>query len=270
MSIFRMSRRERVLARFAPISEKSGIDRRMRIAVLRARRSSRVGKEFTHQQAFDKAIAELVRTTPVSTEIAEWFRNEKLIPQSKRRWRKVVRNPAFLSAVLALVVIAGIITSHVMERMKDFPGSGTARKLLTVASATRMDQLDRMDTEAGALGDFFLMKYRLEHYDVAPEFASLRTSACRVFDDDQGLRVAQITVPEKRMQFFLFPAVRSAKDGKPPSLDGWRFIEQEGWTGAVQVRDGMCFMAALRGEEKDLAPYISRSSGDGSSGGSSR
>jgi hypothetical protein len=157
-----------------------------------------------------------------------------------------------------------------MERMRDFPGSGTARKLLTVASATRMDQLDRMETEAGSLGDFFFMKYRLEHYDVAPEFASLRTSACRVFDDDQGLRVAQITVPEKRMQFFLFPALRTAKDNKPPHLEGWRYVAQEGWTGAVQVRGGICFMAALRGEEKDLAPYLSRPSGEGGGSGPRR
>ncbi len=256
-----MSRSERVLARFAPITDKSGVDRRMRIAVLRARRSSRVGKEFSHQQAFDKAIAELVQTAPVSTEISEWFRNEKLIPQSRRTWRKTVRNPAVLSVALAMLVIAGIVALTVMERMREFPGSGTARKLLTVASATRLAQLDPVEAEAGSLGDFFFMKYRLEHYDVAPEFASLRTSACRVFDDDEGHRVAQITVPENRMQFFLFPAARNPKSAKPQEFEGWRYIEQEGWTGAVQVRAGVCFMAALRGDQKQLASYLSREKG---------
>ena len=265
-----MSRRERQLARFAPITDKSGIDRRMRIAVLRARRSSRMSKEFTNQQTFDKAIAALVQTTPVSSEIAEWFRNEKLVPQKKRTWRRVVRNPAFLSAVLALLVIAGIVASMVMERMRDFPGSGTARKLLTVASATRMEQLDRMETDAGSLGDFFFMKFRLEHYDVAPEFASLRTSAWRVFDDEDGRRVAQITIPEKRMQLFLFPAPRNPKDAKPHQFEGWRFIEHEGWTGAVQVRDGVCFMAAMRGEQKDIAPLLTAVSPATASGSSGR
>ena len=37
MSIFRMSSREKALARIAPITEKSGTDRRMRVAVLRWR-----------------------------------------------------------------------------------------------------------------------------------------------------------------------------------------------------------------------------------------
>lgn len=262
MSIFRISRRERQLARFAPITEKSGTDRRMRIAVLRVRHSSRMAKDFAHQQAFDKAVAALVQTTPVSTEVEEWFRNEKLIPQTKRSWRGMLLNPAVLSIALAVMVIAGVVTLNVMEHMREFPGSGTARKLLTVASSTRLSQLDPIDAEAGSLGDLFFMKYRLEHYDVAPEFANLRTSACRVFDDDEGHRVAQITVPEKRMQFFLFPAARNPKDTKPQEFEGWRYVEHEGWTGAVKVHAGVCFMAALRGEKKDLAPYLAREKQD--------
>lgn len=258
MSIFRISRREKALARFAPITEKPGTDRRMRVAVLRARRSGAMSKEFGQQQQFDQAVATLVQSTPVSTEIAEWFRNEKLIPQSKRTWHKAVRNPAVISIVLALAVIAGVIVFIVLERMHEFPGSGTARKLLTVASSTRLAQLDPIDQPAGALGDLFFMKYRLEHYDVTPEFAALRTSGFRVFDDDEGQRVAQITVPEKRLQFFLFPAERNPKDAKPREFSGWRFVEHDGWTGAVQVSDGICFMAALRGQERDLAPYLAK------------
>ncbi len=267
MSIFRISKRERMLARCAPITEKPGTERRMRAAVLRARRSAKIAKEFNHQQAFDKAVAALVRDTPVSAEIAEWFRNEKLIPQTKRSWKKTARNPAVLSVALAFMVIVGVVVFIVMERMKEFPGSGTARKMLTIASATRAGQLDPVEAEAGSLGDFFFMKYRLEHYDVAPEFAGIRTSACKVFDDDEGHRVAQISVPEKRMQFFIFPGERNPKDGRSLQFNGWRYVEHEGWTGVVQMKDGVCFMAALRGEEKDLAPYLTKSrrepSGDG-------
>ncbi|MDQ6622299.1 MAG: hypothetical protein M3Y86_02270 [Verrucomicrobiota bacterium] len=258
MSIFRLSRREEMLARFAPITEKPSIDRGMRVAVMRARRSSRMKTEFSQQQAFDKAIAELVQNTPVSTEIAEWFRNEKLIPQTKRTWRKTVRNPAVLSAALALVVIAGVVTITVMERMRQFPGAETARKLLAVASATRGGQLDPMEVAAGSLGDFFFMKYRLEHYDVAPEFAALRTAGWRVFDDEDARRIAQISVPEKRMQFFIFPAERDPKRNTWRQFDGWRFVNHEGWTGAVEVHDGVCFMAALRGEQGDFAPYLGK------------
>jgi hypothetical protein len=63
-------------------------------------------------------------------------------------------------------------------------------------------------------------------------------------------------VPERRMQFFLFPAARNPKDKKPMEFSGWRFVEHEGWTGAVQLRSGVIFMAALRGTKTDLAPYL--------------
>ncbi len=258
MSIFHMSRREKALARIAPITEKPGTDRRTRIAVLRAKRSKSMSAQFAHQQAFDKAVVEVVQTIPVSTEIAEWFRNEKLIPKSKRRWRKVARNPAVIAVALATAVIIGVLTLQVMERLRDFPGSKMARKMLTLASSTRGADLERLETQAGGLGDLFFMKYRLEHYDVPQEFADIKTAGVRVFDDDEGKRVAHISVPEKRMQFFIFPAERDPKDGKPKEWAGWKYLEHEGWAGVAKSRAGVVFLAAMRGEEKDLAPYVAQ------------
>ena len=147
---------------------------------------------------------------------------------------------------------------HLFEHLHDFSGSETAQRLLTIASSTRSVLLDPVRTDAGALGDLFFMKHQLEHYDVPPEFADFHTLGCRVFDDDEGHRVAQIWVIEKRMQFFLFPAERNAKTGAAVEFSGWRYVEQEGWTGVVQERNGVCFMAALHGREKDLAPYVSK------------
>jgi hypothetical protein len=60
------------------------------------------------------------------------------------------------------------------------------------------------------------------------------------------------------MQFFLFPAEKNAKTGVPLSFSGWRYVSQEGWTGVVQERSGVCFMAALHGHEGDLKAYISK------------
>ncbi len=256
MSIFRISPREKALARIAPITEKTDTERRMRVAVLRAKRKGPLAAEFARQQVFDQAVASLIHDIPVSDEVAEWFRNEKLIPLGKRGWKRSIRNPAVLSIALALTVIAGVMVFTISERMGSFAGADTARKMLGIASSTRGITLDPIDAEAGSLGDFFFLKYRLEHYDVPAEFAKLRTFALRVFDDDEGHRVAQIFIPSKRLQFFLFPAERDAKTSKPREFTGWRFVEQEGWTGVVQVRNGVCFMAALRGDEKALAPYL--------------
>jgi hypothetical protein len=226
-------------------------DRPMRGVMSRAGKSS----EFVNQQNFDRAVAALVRAIPIPPETAEWFSTD-LISPSKWTWKKTVRNPAVLAIGLALIVIAGVLVFQFVARLNDFPGSATARKLLAIASSTRSVLLDPVNADAGTLSDLFFMKHGLEHYDVPPEFADFRTIGCRVFDDDESRRIAQIWVAEKRMQFFLFPAERNAKTGAVLKFPGWRYVHQENWIGAVTQHNGVCFMAALRGREKDLTPYI--------------
>jgi hypothetical protein len=226
-------------------------DRPMRAVMSRAGKSS----EFVNQQNFDRAVAALVGAIPIPPETAEWFSTD-LISPSKWTWKKTVRNPAVLAIGIALVVIAGVLVFQFVARLNDFPGSATARKLLAIAGSTRSVLLDPVNADAGTLSDLFFMKHGLEHYDVPPEFADFRTIGCRVFDDDESRLIAQIWVAEKRMQFFLFPAERNAKTGAVLKFPGWRYVHQENWIGAVTQRNGVCFMAALRGREKDLTPYI--------------
>jgi hypothetical protein len=226
-------------------------DRPMRAVIFRAGKSS----EFVNQQNFDRAVAALVGAIPIPPETAEWFSTD-LISPSKWTWKKTVRNPAVLAIGIALVVIAGVLVFQFVARLNDFPGSATARKLLAIAGSTRSVLLDPVNADAGTLSDLFFMKHGLEHYDVPAEFADFRTIGCRVFDDDESRRIAQIWVAEKRMQFFLFPAERDVKTGAVLKFPGWRYVHQENWIGAVTQHNGVCFMAALRGREKDLAPYI--------------
>ena len=249
-----LTRGQRALVQCAPFNEQRIHERAMRAAVFRVRKAD----DFTNQQAFDRALAALVQATPIPAEVEEWFSKETMVAPPRWTWRKTARNPAILAIGIAVAVMAGIFIFHVLEHRNDFPGAETARKLLTTASSSRSVLLDPVKTDAGALSDLFFMKHRLEHYDVPAEFADLRTIGCRVFDDEDSRRVAQIWVVEKRMQFFLFPAERDAKTGAVREFSGWRYVDQEGWTGVVAERNGVCFMAAVRGREKDLAPYIAK------------
>ncbi len=253
MKALPLLRRQRALLNCAPISQDQLTDRPMRSALSHADDSH----EFVNQQNFDRAVAALVRVIPIPPESAEWFSDKNLITGSKWTWKKLLRNPAVLAVSIALAVIAGVFVFHLIGRLNDFPGSATARKLLAVAGSTRSVMLDPVNADAGTLSDLFFMKHGLEHYDVPPEFADFRTIGCRVFEDDESQRVAQIWVAEKRMQFFLFPAERDIKTGAVLRFPGWRYVHQEDWVGAVIEHGGVCFMAALRGSEKDLAPYLS-------------
>ena len=250
----RLSRGLRALADCAPIENTKAPDHRMRTAVSRAKRT----EDFGTQQAFDRAVAKLVEATPVSSEIRHWFANEKMAEGTKRSWRKTAFHPAILAIGIALAVIAVVVWIKFAEQMHAFPGTATAKKLLNVAAMTRPSEFEPVQTEAGTLNDLFFMKYRLEHYDVPREFSQQRTIGVRKFDDEEAGQVAQIGLAEKRMQLFLFSAPRDSKTGKPEEFAGWRYIEQEGWTGAVQVRNGILFMAAVRGTKKDLAPYLAK------------
>ncbi|HEX4629328.1 MAG TPA: hypothetical protein VH188_00035 [Chthoniobacterales bacterium] len=240
----------------APITEKPGMDRAMRVAINHARHGKKAAT-FGHQQAFDAAIAKLVRDIPVDEQLAEWFAHEKLIPVARRGWKKIVRNPVVIAIAIALLVIGAVTAYRVYEHLNDFPGADKARRLLTVAASNRSVLLDPLQTNAAALSDLFFMKHRLEHYDVPAEFADFKTLGSRVFDDDEVRRVAQIWAKEKRMQFFLFPA-EPDKEGKVNDFSDWRFVELEGWTGAVTQRNGVCFMAVVRGGEKDLRAYLEK------------
>jgi hypothetical protein len=250
----RLSRRKRALLNCAPISHQNLNDRAMRSTLVRAADSS----DFVNQQNFDRAVAERVRLIPIPPETAEWFSEKDLPVGSKWTWKKMVRNPAVLAISIAVLVIAGVFVWQLLAGLNEFPGSATARKLLAVASSTRPVMLDPVSTEAGTLSDLFFMKHGLEHYDVPDEFADFRTIGCRVFEDESSRRIAQIWLAEQRMQLFLFPAERDTKTGAVLKFPGWRYVHQEGWVGAVKEQSDVCFMAAVRGNDKDLEPYIGK------------
>ena len=249
-----LSRRDRMMLHCAPLREEHVDDRALRTALHHARKAP----AYATQQNFDRAAAALVQAIPIPQDMVDWVPTETYIAPRARPWKKYAKNPAFLATGIAIVVIAIFGTSQLIDRLNRFPGETTARRLLTTASSTHSMMLDPVKTDAGALGDYLFMKHRLAHYDVPLEFADLKTIGCRVFDDEEGQRVAQIWVVEKKMQFFLFPAERDPKTGKAKEFAGWRSIEQERWAGVVKEQNGVCFMAALRGSPKDLAPYTSK------------
>lgn len=253
-----LSRRKRALIECAPISDAPPSDRAMRSALESARTIPEAAASLTAQQQFDQAVAKLTQDIPIPQEAAEWFVNSSLIRGTKRNWKRTARHPAIVATVLASLVLAGIAAFYFVERLHEFPGSETAKRLLSFANTTRRYQFDPLNTDAINLGDFFFMKSQLEHYDVPMRFADFRARGARVFDDEDGHRVAQVVLAEKGVQFFLYPAERrTARVASKPGRRVWRYVEGDGWAGAVQEHDGVCFMIAMHGSEEELRSYLS-------------
>ena len=83
--------------------------------------------------------------------------------------------------------------------------------MLVVASNARRSQFDRLNTDAINLGDYFFIKFQLEHFDVPMRFADFRASGARVFEDEDGHRVAQVLLAENGVQFFLYPSEKTSR-----------------------------------------------------------
>ena len=92
----------------------------------------------------------------------------------------------------------------------NFPGRRPPKGFWFTPTPTRHYQFDPLNTDAINLGDYFFMKSQLEHYDVPMRFADFRARGARVFDDEDGHRVAQVVLAEKGVQFFLYPAEKTA------------------------------------------------------------
>ena len=252
-----LSRRKRALIEVAPISDAPPSDRAMRSALETARTIPAAAAALTAQHQFDVALADLVARVPIPKEAKEYFLNAALIKGVPRSWKKTARHPAILASALAMLVLAGTGVFFFLERLHEFPGSETATKMLSVASASKLSQFDRLNTDAINLGDYFFMKFQLEHFDVPMQFADLRARGARVFEDEDGKRIAQVLLAERGVQFFIYAAEKPPRPATQPSgRSRWRYLAGEGWAGAVTERDGVCFMIAMRGTEEELRGYL--------------
>jgi len=254
-----LTRRKRALLECAPISEAPPSDRAMRSALETARTIPEAAATLDAQHHFDVALAKLVGGITIPKEAEEWFVNAALIKGPKRSWKQIAWHPAILATVLAMMVLAGTGFFFFLEHLHEFPGSATAKRMLAVASTARRADFETVNTDAINLGDYFFMKFQLEHFDVPIQFSDLRARAARVFEDEDGTRVAQVLFAESGMQFFLYSAGGSelAKAAASSTKANWRYLESEGWAGAIEQRNGVCFMIAMRGSEAELRSYLS-------------
>ena len=210
-----LSRRKRDLLECAPISDAPPSDRAMRSALETARTIPEAAASLSAQHRFDVALADLVRQIEIPKDAAEWFVNATLIKGAKRSWKKTARHPAILATVLAVLVMAGIAIFLLVEHLQEFPGSATAKKMLVVASNARHFQFDKVNTDAINLGDYFFMKFQLEHFDIPMEFADLRAREARVFDDEDGRTRCAGRAGRKRDAILHLPG-RAGRSGWQP------------------------------------------------------
>jgi hypothetical protein len=217
-------------------------------------------KTFDEQVEFDTQIIDVIHFIKPPENLRQKLSDLGLKPRADgARLRRQVINPAVLTALLGVVVIAGIIVFFVIDRMEKFPGRELVENMLGAAGRMNPKELDPVSNTTGQLGDWFYMR-GYDGYEAPPELAALPVVASRVFRVD-GQTVAQSAIgngdtanPGVRCLLFQFHA--SEFGVQLPAEQDWKVLTRDEWVGAIRQHGDHCFLVAFRGTKTDMQEFL--------------
>lgn len=231
-------------------------DRRLREAVQQASVDPALREVFAQQTEFDGRLVSLVQGVPLPASF------EAEVQTGVRRatrpeggsWRGLFRQPAAWAVGLAFLFLAGWVAQAYYEHLQGFAGDDNVRTMIEYSrKGPHSDHFQPLVTECKLLGDTLFLQYGLEDYTVPSPFTHVQTTGYRVFSRNEHL-VAQIKVDEKDMNFLVFRADQHGVAIDPPNR--WKFVDGDGWTAAVAVRQKIGFAAVYKGDPADARAYF--------------
>lgn len=206
--------------------------------------------DVDRQIGIDREWAARLHAVPLPEAIAERLHVLGRTAAARRK-RFSFGDPAILSALLGLFLLAGILTWHLMGRAGVFPEEALAVAIDGVK--LRADQFEPVEESAGALEDWFLLK-GFEKFRIPEGFDQYEVAGARLFKVD-GQPVAALAVPENYMFFFIF-------DGRPAGVSlepegSWIFTEFDfRYAAALRQDQGVCFLVVIRGKKEELEKIV--------------
>lgn len=222
------------------------------------------------QQEFDREIGSLIHALPLPEDLderadAQW----SAAARRARSWTRVLRNPAFLTALLAVLFLMGWAGWYFVERASHFPGDEGLAKTLDAALPANPTAVANLKLRpvggvpCGKLGDALFLEHGFDGYDVPAELAARPAAAYRVFHRPaDGAAIAQVLLggggmetpaDDEGLTLFIFRASDLGVAIEPPGR--WRLLTdaRERWAAAVQVReDGMAAAIVSPGDADAL------------------
>ena len=243
------------LACCRPDREDQG-DRRLREALQQAQNHPLLSETLARQAEFDERLAPLVQGVPLplSFEAEVQTGVERSSRPRGGNWRGVLRQPAAWAVLLAFLFLAGWAAQAYYDHRQGFDGDDNVRTMIEYSrKGPHADHFQPLATECSLLGDTLFLQYGLEDYAVPSPFTHVQTAGYRVFARNEHL-VAQIKVQEKDLTFLVFRADHHKVDIFPPNR--WKFVDGDGWTAAVAVRQKIGFAAVYQGDPADARAYF--------------
>ncbi len=233
-------------------------DPRVREAVRQANGDPALRETFAQQAEFDGWLAPLVQGVPLPLSFeAEVQAGIKRATRPRGgNWRGLLRQPAAWAVLLAFLFLAGWGGEVYYEHLQGFTGDDAVRDMIEYSrKGPHADHIEPLSTECSLLGDTLFLQYGLEDYAVPSPFTHTQATGYRVFAKKEHL-VAQIKVSEQNMTFLVFRADQHGVNIDPPNR--WKFVDGNGWTAAVAVRQKIGFAAIYQGDPADARAYFTQ------------
>ena len=163
--------------------------------------------------------------------------------------------PAVLAIALALAVVVGVLVHWAKTRMDDFPGKEAIATLVEEeAEGSRPEFEDLPPSEAGKLGDWFLLK-GFEGYAAPRALQKAKVIRCRVFKRE-GVPMAEVVFERLNARMLVFRAAE-LKNGIEKT--GMHIFQQEEWAVAAWNEQENSYVVMFDGDENDMPGFLHES-----------
>jgi len=166
--------------------------------------------------------------------------------------RANVFNPAIISALFGVLLLAGFLVYLKMESEKDFPGKKWVVNLVQINDRMTGAELEPTKLPAGELVDNMMLR-GFERFALPPELSPLPAVGWRVFRHS-GNKVAQVAIDRNSLIVYVF---RASDFGVQPGPEKtWKVFAHERWAAAATVRDGLCTVVSFRGDQAEMETLL--------------
>jgi hypothetical protein len=194
--------------------------------------------DYEHQKALDKQAKKILSDAAVPAEVEQSL-TASVAALPARRFHP--RDPAFLAAALAFLLLVALLIWNFLGRPAVFPPD--AAEIAETVITAENEPFDQVGEPAGDIGDWFLMK-GFDGFKV-PEHLASHVAESGGIIKVQNQPVAVVVVPGRDARFVVFDANSFGID----LPDGeWRSVRiDDRHAAAIRQQDGMCFMIVRRG-----------------------
>ncbi|MGH8046804.1 MAG: hypothetical protein ACREKL_06125 [Chthoniobacterales bacterium] len=234
-------------------------EREVREALKIATRTPALQTEFQNQLAFDRELAGLL-DAELPAELAAEIEGVATRLESERPRRFNLRDPAMLTVGISFLVIVGLLAWVFMGKMSALTGMQDVIEMVQNGDKARADQFQPVETNAGALNDWFVMQ-SFDGFAVPAGMESAPVVGVRILKlDEAQVAVAAVTNPKSLCYVFEAAAFHISLPER-----SWRIVKygtKDRRAFAITRLGAMAFVIVPREEGADaLQKYIDSLSG---------